>query len=124
MAKRVCYVIEVKDGDTFDTKKAAGERATLHEFVNDVAKILPFSFKVFVCGFNVKDKDDLYQGLKRKFPPEELLTGKDLCKLLGISFTDIVDTRRADQGDNLKYFVEQLVKIPAVARILKRGVGK
>ena len=31
-SKRVCQVIELKDGDSFDTKKAAAERANLERF--------------------------------------------------------------------------------------------
>jgi hypothetical protein len=29
---RNCYIVEVKDGDQFDTKKAAGERQMLENF--------------------------------------------------------------------------------------------
>ena len=32
--KHNCYVIEVKDGDQFDTKKASGERNHLHDYMN------------------------------------------------------------------------------------------
>lgn len=120
LARRICYVIEVKDGDQFDTKKAEGERVTLHSFVNDVASTLPFSFMVYMCSFNARNKDDIYKGLKRKFPKDELLTGKQLCDLLGINFEDIVMVRKADQGDNISYFAEQLLNIPEIEEIVKK----
>ena len=43
LIKRVCYVIEVKDGDTFDTKKSGGEHTTLHNFTNDISSALAFA---------------------------------------------------------------------------------
>lgn len=51
LVHRKCYVIEVKDGDQFDTKKSEGERHTLHSFVDDVASVFPFSFKISMCSF-------------------------------------------------------------------------
>jgi len=114
LQKRVCFVIEVKDGDTFDTKKAEGERVTLHNFVNDVSAVLPFSFKVQVCSFNARDRKEIYEGLKHRFPVDELLTGRELCLLLRIDYDEIVSARSGDQADNLEYFVDALMKIPRV----------
>lgn len=117
---RICYVIEVKDGDQFDTKKSEGERITLHSFVDDVASVLPFSFKVYMCSFNAPDRDAIYKGLKRKFPIDELMTGKQLCDLLEIDYKEICEARKIDQEDNIDYFVEQLINIPTVAKRLDK----
>ncbi len=122
LQKRICYVIEVKDGDTFDTKKAEGERVTLHNFVNDVSPILPFSFKVYVCSFNARDKKEIYDGMKRKFPMEELLTGRELCQLLDINYDEIIAARRGDQADNIDYFVDELMKIPGIEAEIKASM--
>lgn len=120
LVRRMCYVIEVKDGDQFDTKKAEGERHTLHSFVDDVASVLPFSFQVFICSFNAPHIDAIYIGLKRKFPREELMTGRQLCDLLGMDYHEIRQVRKADQDDNLDFFVEQLLKIPAISKRLPK----
>lgn len=120
LMRRICYVIEVKDGDQFDTKKSEGERITLHSFVDDVASVLPFSFEVYMCSFNAPDRDAIFKGLKRKFPIDELMTGKQLCDLLGIDYEEICGARKADQEDNIDYFVEQLLSIPAVAKRLDK----
>jgi hypothetical protein len=120
LVRRICHVIEVKDGNQFDTKKSEGERITLHSFVDDVASVLPFSFKVYMCSFNAPDRDAIYKGLKRKFPIDELMTGKQLCDLLGIDYEEICGARKADQEDNIDYFIEQLLNIPAVAKRLHK----
>ena len=107
LVHRICYVIEVKDGDQFDTKKSEGERNTLHSFRSDVASVLPFSFKIYMCSFNAPSKEAIYHGLKHKFPLDELMTGKELCDLLGIDYNEILDIRKQDQEDNIDYFVEK-----------------
>ena len=117
--KRTCYVIEIKDGDQFDTKKANSEYTALHSFSTDISQVLPFSTQVYLCSFNAKTKDDIYNGLKRKFPITELITGKELCtKLLNIDFYDIVETRTKHQQDNLNYFVKELLSIKEIRAII------
>ncbi len=115
-----CYIIEVKDGDTFDTKKAAGEHLTLHSFASDLAQAIPFATKTCLCAFNARSVDEIYEGLKGKFGKDELLTGKQLCDLLEIDFEDIIFTRAADQAKNLEYFIKQLLDIPAVRKIAQK----
>ncbi|MEX2142975.1 MAG: hypothetical protein WD740_00135 [Anaerolineales bacterium] len=120
LVKRICYVIEVKDGDQFDTKKAEGERVTLQAFVTEVASTLPFSFRVYLCSFNARTKKEIYDGLKRKFPIEELLTGKELCDLLEIDYAEITGVRNGDQGDNIEHFVDELLNIPKVRDLVDK----
>jgi len=118
---RVSYVIEVKDGDQFDTKKASGEHASLHEFATDVSLVVPFSIRVYMCCFNVGDLNAVYNGLKRQFSMNEVLTGKGLCDLLRVNFQEICAARNAEQEDNIDYLIEQLVRIPSVRdKITKR----
>ena len=118
LVHRMCYVIEVKYGDQFDTKKSEGERITLHAFVDDVASILPFSFKIYMCSFNAPSKEAIYQGLKQKFHLDELMTGRQLCDLLEINYDEIRETRKQDQEDNINYFVDQLKNIPEITNRL------
>ncbi len=116
--KRECYIIEVKDGDTFDTKKAAGEHATLKNFTNDIAEHLPFTTKIYLCAFNCKTKDEAFVGLKGKFSRDELLTGQELSVLLGFDYNEIVSIRTSDQQNNLDYFVNELLKIGNIRNMI------
>lgn len=111
---RICYVIEVKDGDQFDTKKADGEHTTLQNFMNDVAQSLPFSTKMYICCFNAQAKKEVYDGLKHKFLIQEVLTGLELCNLLNIVYSDIVRIRTSDQQNNLDYFISNLLDIEPI----------
>ncbi len=119
--KLECYIVEVKDGDTFDTKKAAGEHTTLKNFTNDIAQGLPFSTKVYLCAFNAATKQEIYTGLKAKFSMDEILTGQELCALFNIDYGEIVKIRTNDQQSNLDYFVKEIIKIDSIrAMIVKR----
>ena len=115
--RRICFVIEVKDGDAFDTKKSEGEHNTLQEFSTHIAKKIPFSVETFICSFNAQTKSEIVEGLKRKFREDEVLTGKEFCSLIGIDFDKIVGMRLDDQPENLGYFVEKLLEIPEVMDI-------
>lgn len=48
--------MELKDGDTFDTKKAGGEVNTLNEFARSVGSTLTYSTEIKICSFNQTDK--------------------------------------------------------------------
>jgi len=67
-----------------------------------------------MCSFNAPSKEAIYHGLKHKFPLDELMTGKELCDLLGIDYDEILDIRKQDQEDNIDYFVESLKNIPEI----------
>ena len=124
LIKKVCYVIEVKDGDTFDTKKANGEHITLHNFTNDVSQALAFSFQIFICCFNANTREEVHTGLKGKFALTEILTGKELCILFKIDYNEITKIRTNDQQANLDYFIKQLLVIPNIKNmIVKRLKG-
>lgn len=124
LIKRECYVIEVKDGDTFDTKKAGGEYVTLNNFMNEVSQVLAFSFKMYICCFNASTKEEIYTGLKHKFALTQILTGGELCILFGIDYNEIVRIRTNDAQSNLEYFINQLLAIPNIKNmIVKRLKG-
>jgi hypothetical protein len=40
-----------------------------------------------------------------------VLTGRELCELLGIDHDEIVAVRSSDQRRNLEYFISELLKI-------------
>jgi len=116
--QRKLYVVEVKDGDTFDTKKSAGEHQTLLNFTNDISSALPYSTDIYLCGFNSRTKDELFLGLKGKFSKDQLLTGQELSILFNFNFDEIVKIRTAEQQTNLEYFISEVLHIPAIKNMI------
>lgn len=110
----LCNVVELKDGDTFDTKKVIGEKEHLEHFSKDFGSQISFKTQYFMCGFNQDDKEELNIGLKGAFKLKELLTGRELCSMLKINYDEIVNLRKADGEDNLYHFVSELLDIPKV----------
>jgi hypothetical protein len=124
LPKRICYVIEVKDGDQFDTKKSHSEYVALHNFANSVRYALPLEFQIRICCFNAPTKNDIYNGLKRKFSMSEILTGQELCELLGINYLDVITARYSDQQTNLDYFIDELLSIGNIRELIIKRLGE
>ena len=80
--------------------------------------------KVFICSFNAPDIDAVWNGLKRKFEKDELLTGRTLCDLFNIDYDEIVGLRTAEQKINLDYFISQLVGIESVRYMIEGELEK
>ncbi len=118
MGPQSCHVIELKDGDNFDTKKSKAEYANMHSFIERNARHLRYTMSAHFCCFNQHDLQTIYDGFKRKIEKHECMTGPDFCELLEISYEQIVKSRQQDQPENLRYFVEQLRAIPAVTELL------
>ena len=112
-----CHVIEVKDGHQFDTKKAMAEREMLHGFVQANIGVLRHTAFVHMCAFNQDDSNAIYEGFKKRISINELLTGRELCELLEIDYEDVVKARSDDAADNIRFFVETLMRIPKVRDI-------
>ncbi len=117
---QTCFVVELKDGHAFDTKKASAERKVLHDFTQQNGQYIQFKFRIYICCFNVTSKEQAYHGLKRKISMEEILTGREFCDLLAIDYDEIVRLRTVDEKDNFRYFLEQLLSIPEVSSELNK----
>lgn len=117
--KRICKVIELKDGDSFDTKKSDAEQQHLEEFSKEFGCQVPFTTEYYICSFNQLDKDVIYTGFKKKFEMEHIMTGRELCDLLDIDYDEIIQDRKADAEDNKKYFIKELFNIPSMVSLIK-----
>lgn len=123
--KRICKIIELKDGDTFDTKKARGEKEQLEEYAIKFGANIPFVTEYYICCFNQDDKEAIKIGFKGVFPIEHIMTGKELCSILNINYDEIINERKSDAKDNITYFVSELLDISDVREeILKQLNGK
>jgi hypothetical protein len=119
---RNCYIVEVKDGDQFDTKKAAGERQMLGNFRTDISHSVPYITHVYLCSFNSSTKEEVYRGLKRKFQMAELITGRELCDLFCIDYDSVVKHRQKDQQANLEYLAHELLAIDRIREIMLKSM--
>lgn len=116
---RVCKVIELKDGDAFDTKKSLGEKLNLEKFAMEFGSKIPFVTDYYVCSFNQTDKAKIYEGFKKCFTMDHILTGRELCQILKIDYEAIIEKRTKDCIDNLDYFIDELLKIPVVKNLIE-----
>ena len=119
---KTLYIFEVKAGHNFDTKKASGEHKTLHAYRNLISGEIPFETRVYISCFDVETKNEAHAGLKGKFAMDEILTGREFCKLVGINYDSIVKERKAEQQKNREYFVKEILKIPQIKVLISRRI--
>jgi hypothetical protein len=118
-----CYLVELKDGDTFDTKKAAGERESLHRFMIAISPYIQFSTSIHFCCFHRETRAQIVEGFKRKISANEAMTGREFCELLDIDYDAIITRRMEHQQRNFDCFINTLLEIPAVLRALEVRMG-
>lgn len=116
---RVCKVIELKDGDAFDTKKSKGEKDHLERFSMVFGSRIPFATSYYICSFNQDDKELIRQGFKNVFALENIMTGRELCALLNIDYDEVISIRKQDAIENLAYLVDELLAISEVQALIK-----
>jgi hypothetical protein len=114
--KRIAKVIEVKDGDTFDTKKANGELASMRVFADWIIKKTGYSTSYYFCCFNQDNKEIIVRGAKNRFGLANAMTGKELCEILHINYDNIRMKRQLEQAENREYFLNELMKIQDVRK--------
>jgi hypothetical protein len=119
-AKRHCYIVELKDGDSFDTKKSSGEKTNMERFQDHISKLISFTTSIHFCCFNQDSREEIVRGFKNKIKTEEAMTGQELCDILRINYNAINAQRQADQKDNLEFFVGELLKIESVQKHIKK----
>jgi hypothetical protein len=118
-AKKQAMVIELKDGDTFDTKKSSGELESMTTFANWIEQKTGYKANFYFCSFNQNDKHAIVAGAKGRFEVSHAMTGVELCKILRIDYDKIREKRQKEQPENLRYFVSELLKIKEVRQIIQ-----
>lgn len=113
---KVAHVIELKDGDTFDTKKSAGEKESLKQFKMHLGSMIEFRTDYKICAFNQLDKERIVAGFKNQFTIDEVWTGKDFCDVLNIDYEEIIKQRRDDTLDNYKFVIDTLAEIEDIQK--------
>ena len=115
--KKKCLVIELKDGDNFDTKKSQGEVSNLTTYSNALANKLPYPWtsEIKVCMFNQSDKAKIVSGFKSHITEEQAMSGTEFCQILGICKEHIDRERKRVCERNLDFVLDELLKIQDIA---------
>ena len=113
--KNFVYVVELKEGYDFDTKKSAGEKEHLEKIQKDLQTVLPkFNVKYYFCSFYAENIDQMYNGLKKEFNKNNLWTGKDFFKFISLDYNKFINYRqnilKTDAQDNIEYIWETINK--------------
>ena len=116
--EQMCHVVELKDGDAFDTKKASGESGFMRSFIDKIGPDLHYKVEGHFCCFNQDNKQAILDGFKGMIPPEQVMTGKEFCDLLELDYDEIVESRKKDCLENKRYFLNELVNINSVKKTL------
>lgn len=116
--EKMCHVVELKDGDAFDTKKSSAEVEAMKSFVQNASPDIPYRVRMHFCCFNQNSREEIVNGFKGRITYDEALTGDEFCDLLEISHRDVVERRKSDCAENLSYFVDQLLEVPEVRGLI------
>lgn len=122
--KKHCYIVELKDGDNFDTKKAQGEIKLLTDFQKEISSRFQYTTSIHICCFNQPNKRLIVSGFKNSITSDMAMTGQELCDILGVNYQNIVDRRLNDQGENVNYFIDQFLQIESVKEEVQNKLNK
>lgn len=121
---KVCKIVELKDGDAFDTKKSQGEYENLSNFALHFGAKIPFITDFYICSFNQENKEVIYNGFKKKFDYVHILTGRELCEILDVNYDEIRSIRERDAKANFQYFIDEMLKIEEVKQYIQTHIGE
>jgi len=122
-SENILHIVELKDGDVFDTKKADGEIASAMNFANWIRPQVNHRVSYYFCAFNQENKQSIVEGIKGRFNIDQVLTGRELCSLIGVDYDNIRRLRENDQMANKQYFTRQLLNIPEIRDLILAQLG-
>jgi hypothetical protein len=104
-------IYEVKDGDTFDTKKSEGEIESLKIAAGFFQNTFPEkSILYHVVMWNATDiKKTSFKSQDK--PDTCLMTGKEFCNVVGCDFDAISSHRREKAQNHKDWMIEQMDKL-------------
>ena len=116
--RKVGFVVELKDGDTFDTKHIASEINSFENLIEILEPETGYEFSIKFCAFNQIDGQRIVEGFKRKISINQAMTGPEFCGLLSTDYEAIVVKRKVDSQENVVQFVNELVDIEDIRDML------
>jgi len=93
---QTALVVELKDGDTCDTKKAQGELESMTILGSWVGDNTGYRVSLHFCCFNQTDKTAIMVGAKGRFSEDHVLTGEGLCGLIRVDYSETQEIREND----------------------------
>ena len=121
LIKKCIYVVELKLGTTFDTKKIEGEKSSADAYIKFMQEnINNYNYHWYFCSFLAKDINEWSKGVKNKIQKENLIIGKKLCDLIGINYDQVLNDIQNDQIDNIKY-VHEIINEVLVKKIKSKS---
>jgi|GEM_PF-2706415 len=109
--QRKCIVVQLRDGDPGGVMTQEGTVTRLRSNATAVANETAFATDFALCSFNAPSVDALRSRLAGLFKPHQLLTGEQLCAMLGVGYAAVVAERERDQSDNIAYFIQRLTQL-------------
>jgi len=103
-----CKIIEIKLGDAFDTKKAAGEVENLKRYADKLNRATTYRVSYAICMWYAKDKAAVIYGFKGTISPAEALTGAEFCQMVGIAYNAINDRIAQNQAANRQFLFQKV----------------
>ena len=116
--RKVGCVVELKDGDTFDTKHIASEVNSFNNLIEFLEPETGYEFSINFCAFNQIDGRRIVEGFKDKISIDQAMTGPEFCELLGIDYEAIVAQRKVDSQENVAQFINELSDIGDIRDML------
>lgn len=101
-------VVEMKDGDDFDTKKSNAELETLTACKDFIENNFEISTDYALCCFNQKSRQNIVRGLKHHFDEAHVMAGNEFCELVNIKYETIINERKSDAADNVMELARRL----------------
>ena len=87
----------------------------MYVFMSKNRPYLPFEdLTQHFCCFNQNDKQTILRGFKESIHPEDTMTGREFCELVGLDYERILELRKPMAEGNISYFIRELLKIREV----------
>ena len=100
------YIVEIKDGSDFDTKKSDGE-IQMFKYIKKLFR--DYNIQINIVLWNLENPDN--HSVKSLEVGEYITTGRLFSEQVGLSFDDIVELRRKDSVNNESYVIEKIREI-------------
>lgn len=113
-------VVEIKDGDTFDTKKSSGELVSMSAIAQWITEAIHYDTQYYFCSFNQNNRLAIVTGSKGRFSIDTVMTGREFCDLIGVDYDLIRLHRQIQQPANFEYFIRQMLKIDEVRALIEQ----
>lgn len=123
--------VEIKNGKEFDTKKSDAEWERVKTFAALYSQQVNTKVEPKVCLFPCNTRAEVVKGFKGVIKPGNAMTGKTLCKRLGVSHAKVIKimqkgaTAKAnDQTINRDKWIDHLLEIDLIRQEIEAKLAE